>query len=118
MPSDVLSQGQIEGQIVALVDELADETYRYAAVEEMAATFEADYKYRFARSLLDVAANTSDRRVTAGEREATADVASASEFKVWKIHDARRRASKEALLSIRARLDALRTLSANIRQQT
>lgn len=118
MPSDVLSQGQIEAQIAGLCDELADETDRYAAVEEMSASYEADYKYKFARSLLDVAANTSDRRVTAGEREAVADVASSTEFKVWKIHDARRRASKEALLSIRARLDALRTLSANVRSQT
>jgi len=114
----VLSQGEIEAMIGGLCDEMADETERYAVIEEMAAEAEADYKLQFAQCLIRVADSVSDRRTSAGEREALADSQSGEKFKIWKIQDARRRASKEALLSLRARLDAMRTLSANVRNQT
>ncbi len=119
MATDVLTQGDVERAILRVVDELEDETDRFAAVVDLAAESEADYKESFARSIIQLSATApNDRRVTAQEREARATSSSLPAFRTYKINDGRKQASKEALLSLRARLDALRSLGANIRAQT
>jgi len=112
-----LTQGHIEQAIMALSDELEAETERYSDVADLAANAEADYKHAFAETLVRVAADPTVKR-TADERRALADLRSADARRVWLIAEARRTASRETLLSLRARLDALRTLSANVRAQT
>jgi hypothetical protein len=57
-------------------------------------------------------------KMPVADKEARADVTASDEFRAWRIAEARRAASREALLSYRARLDALRTLSANVRYLT
>jgi hypothetical protein len=51
-------------------------------------------------------------------RDARALLACEAEFRRYKIAEASRNATKEHLASLRARLDAERTLSANVRAQT
>jgi len=116
MADRLLSQGDIETEIMRLSEDLESETYRYADIADLAATSEADYKLSAAR--LMVALVSSPGKMTAQERQARVDAESDGPYRVWKINEARRQASKEALLSLRARLDSLRTLSANIRNQT
>lgn len=113
----VLTQHDVEHLIVRLGDELEEETYRYAKLSDAAAEHEADYKLKAGRLLLTLAAD-STTKLTAAEKQARVDVGSTDEYRAWKIAEARRQASREALLSLRARLDATRTLSANIRHQT
>ena len=105
----------IDRQILAIANALEGETERYAQVAELAATCEADYKVKAARVWVTTAA--AGKGMTAGERQARADIAAGDELRAWKIAEARRAATKEALLSMRARLDALRTLAANVRHQ-
>lgn len=117
----ILSQGEIEAEIADLSDALADETHRYADVSESSAGAEADFKLKWAREYVAIADRTAGQGrsgPTVDEKQSRCDLAAEGEFRNWKIMDARMRASKEALLSLRARLDALRTLSANVRQQT
>jgi hypothetical protein len=116
MTDRLLTQAEIEEQILALSEELEAETYRYADVGDLAATAEADYKLASAR--LMIALSSSGAKMTSPERQARVDAECDGPYRVWKINEARRQASKEALLSMRARLDSLRTLSANIRSQT
>lgn len=116
MTGRVLVQGEIEAQIMALSDELEAETERYADVADLAASAEADYKLAVARTWVGLA--SAGRNITAGERQARAELSAADELRAWKLMEARRQASKEALLSLRARLDALRTMSANVRAMT
>lgn len=119
MTDVLLSPTEVEAQIMRVSAALEEETSNYAEVCEVAARAEADYKLAWSRSLITVANDhRGDRTVTASEREAIADRDASDTFRVWKINDARRAASKEALLSLRARIDALRTLSANLRVQT
>lgn len=113
----LLTQGEVEEQIVAISDAMEHETARYAAIADAAATAEADYKLRVSRALIAIA-NSGPTRITAAERQARAEITAAEELRIWKITEARRQACKEALLTLRARLDALRSLSANIRSQT
>ena len=110
---NLLNQGQVETLIMQIADALDDATHHYAEVSDQAATAEADYKLRVARAVITLA--NTDAKMTALERQARADIASAEELRAWKTLEASRQATKEHLLSLRARLDALRTLNASIR---
>jgi hypothetical protein len=112
----LLTQGEVEEQILRLSDELEAETDRYARLADKAATAEADYKLQAARLMVGFVASPS--KMTALEKQARVDAQCDGSYRVWKINEAQRQASKEALLSLRTRLDSLRTLSANIRNQT
>lgn len=114
--SRVLTQGQIEDHILAIADQLEEETYEYARLSEIAAEAEADYKRAASSKYVQLA--TLPTKASVVERQARVDAATEGEFRAWKIAEARRQASREALLSLRARIDALRTLSANVRHQT
>ena len=113
----LLTQGDIETAILALSDELESQTYAYSELSDTAAVAEADYKIRLARALVGFAADPSIK-MTATERQARVDLHCAAELRSWKIAEARRQATKETLLSLRSRLDAMRTLSANVRHST
>jgi hypothetical protein len=102
--------------ILALSDEIETTTYSYADLSDASAIAEADYKFRSAKELLAIAA--SGIKLTAQEKSAHVDVSCTHEFRAWKIAEARRQSAKEALLSLRGRMDATRTLSANVRHQT
>lgn len=111
-----LTQGQIEDEILNVSDALEAGTAQFADVADLAATCEADYKLSYARAFVGLSSTQS--KMTAPERQARSELHAAAELRAWKIAEARRLSSKESLLSLRARLDALRTVSANIRSQT
>jgi hypothetical protein len=111
-----LSQVEIEDSIVTIADALEVGTEQFADVADLAATCEADYKLSYARAFVALASTQS--KMTAPERQARSELHAAAELRAWKVAEARRMSSKESLLSLRARLDALRTVSANIRSQT
>jgi hypothetical protein len=112
----LLTQGEVEQAIHDLSQELESTTYAYAELSDAAAEAEADYKLRQAR--VTVALADSNTKMTAQERQARAELTAAEELRRWKLAEARRQACKEALLTLRARLDAMRSLSANLRHQT
>jgi hypothetical protein len=113
----LLTQGDIESAILALSDALDDETHRYADLADEAAEAEADYKIKHARATVGYA--TSDGpKMTAAQIAARVELHAADELRRYKLADARRQATREALMSLRSRLDAMRTLSANVRAQT
>lgn len=111
-----LTQGQIEDEILSVSDALEAGTEQFADVADLAAECEADYKLSYARAFVGLSSTQS--KMTAPERQARSELHAAAELRAWKIAEARRMSSKESLLSLRARLDALRTVSANIRSQT
>lgn len=112
----VLAQVEIENEIVACLDALERETDRYDRLATDAASAEADYKLAYAKAVIVLSDSAS--RMTAAEKQARAEVHAGDPLRAWKVLEARRGATKEALLSLRARLDALRSLSANVRAQT
>lgn len=112
----LITQGEIEDLILRIAEEMETETYRYSDLASLAAQAEADYKLRAARALISIA--NTPTRITAAERQARAEITAAEELRIWKLAEARRQATKETLLTLRARLDALRSLAANVRHQT
>ena len=119
MNTTLLTQAQIEGEITRLSDALEAETYDYRDISLSAAEAEAAFKHRHATATLSMGTEATDgRKRTASERAAYADRVSGDEFRLFRIAEARRGASRESMLSLRTRIDALRTLAANIRYQT
>lgn len=115
--TQVLSQGEIEQAIMEHVEALEALTEEYAAVCERQGNAEADYRIRY-HTLVASLASQTDRKMTAGEREARATVLAETELREYKLATAVMESTKQALYTRRTRLDALRTLAANVRAQT
>lgn len=117
----MLTQGQIEDGIEDVLNRLEALTDDYATICDEAADAEVDYRVGQAKALLilksapDPATNKflSDK---AAEARATKIIE--TEMRAHKIAAAKVESTKQALYTHRARLDALRTLAANVRSQT
>jgi hypothetical protein len=113
----VLSAVEVEERIQAVMDELENRTEEYDKCAHLAAVAEADYREMHARTLLGVVAG-ADKKMTVDEREAHVDAHCAERYKGFLIAQAARNSCRESLLSLRANLDSLRTLSASVRAQS
>jgi hypothetical protein len=111
-----LSQVEIEDQIQAVLNEMEEATEGYADISQQAAEAEADYKRQHAMGVLAVI-NHGDKMLAA-ERDARIDLHCADIHKRHLIKTAARNSAREHLLTLRAHLDALRTLNASVRGQT
>lgn len=107
----------VENRIMRVVDELENETHNYAELSELAAHSEADYRLEAARVSINLSQVTSIK-LSVADRSARVDAHTAELYRTWKLADARRHSSREAMLSLRAHLEALRTLAASLRAQT
>ena len=113
-----LAQVEIERAIIDLCDDLEATTEEFARISDEQAIAENDYKRKLTRALVSlgsVGVMPDGRKSTAEWREAQAAVTAEDECQRYRILDARLRATKEALTTKRARLDALRTIAANVR---
>lgn len=116
-----LSQVEVEVEIERIVADLEDATEEYAEACREEAEAETRYKRTFHRAFIvhsERSTMADGRKTTVGWVEAQAGIACEEQQAVHRIANARMRALKEALTSKRAQLDALRTISANIRGQT
>lgn len=105
-----LVQAEVEERIQRLCDVLEETCEQFAQISADRAEAEADYKQAQAISLVSQTAKT-----TVSAKEATAHLAASKHFRRWRVLEAREKATQQALTSIRSQLDALRTISANVR---
>jgi hypothetical protein len=108
--SQPISQVDIESEIMRLMAMLEEETEAFETLAVDSSKKEALLKANWAKEYL--AAKGSIK-----EREAWADYKMSDESYAFKISEALVKAKREKLLSVRAALDALRTLNANVRVQ-
>lgn len=116
-----LSLADVEHHLMDVADALEDETRRYATLSDAAAETEAEYRRAVALHTIGQSANRRNDptlKLTAPERQARIDANTADLFRSWRLADARRAASREMMLTLRARIEALRTLAASLRSQT
>ncbi len=106
-----ISQVEVEERIIRLIDELDQETSDFALVAHDHSKKEAHYKTEWAKAYLGAEGSVK-------ERESWAEYTNTDNLFDVKIADALVRAKREKLHSLRTSIDALRTLSANIRAQT
>jgi pyruvate kinase len=111
-----LTQVEVEERIATVIEAMETHTEDYDDLARRAAEAEADYRRQSATALLAVIQHSD--KMTVGERGARADLMCAAEHKEYLIATAARNSKREYLLTLRAHLDALRTLNASIRGQT
>lgn len=112
-----LAQAEVEARIAAVIEAMEAATDHYDEISEQAAEAEADYRRDAAHALLAVIQH-GETKMTVAERQARADLMTADAHKQHLIRTAARNSAREHLQTLRAHLDALRTLNASIRQQT
>jgi hypothetical protein len=110
MRNGPISQVEIEQELLRLIDALEVETEKFEVLAVDAAKKEAGYKSNWAKEYL--AAKGSIK-----EREAWADYKLDQVAFDFKIAEALVKTKREALLSLRTSIDAMRTLNANVRVQ-
>jgi hypothetical protein len=110
MRTTPISQVDIENELMRLMDRLEDETEQFETVAMDLAKKEALYKSNWAKEYLSAKGSIK-------EREAWADYKLDQQLFEYKCAEAIVKAKREALLSIRSSMDAIRTLNANVRTQ-
>lgn len=111
----IVDPGMVETEIIRLSDKLEKATDDFGEVTELASNLEAEYRVAFAKSFVRFRLQEKASEKTA---EAQATVECEGELRARKAADGRARHLEETCRSIRAQLDAVRTLSANVRSQT
>lgn len=112
---DPLSQAQVEAEIRRISGLLEQHTIEHAEACEVAAEEDAKYDLAYAKALLAQPRVFEGEKVTVAEREARALLAVEDLVLASKTTDAIYRASQERGRNLRAQLDALRTIAANVR---
>lgn len=106
-----ISQVEIEKELIRLTQLLEVETDEFAVVAEDHAKKEARYKKSWAMTYLS-------KEGSVKERESWSDYENADDLFDVKVADALMRAKREKMHALRTSIDALRTLAANVRNQT
>lgn len=110
MRTTPISQVEIEQELLRLMDRLESETEQFETVAMDLAKKESLYKSNWAKEYLSAKGSIK-------EREAWADYKMDQQNFEYKCAEALVKAKREALLSIRSSIDAIRTLNANVRTQ-
>lgn len=103
-----ISQVEVEVELIRLNDMLESETEAFEMLAVDSAKKEATYKSNWAKEYLSAKGSIK-------EREAWADYKLAEQSYDYKIAEALLKSKREKLSSLRTSIDALRTLSANVR---
>lgn len=117
MPLDPNSPHQVAVAIGDMCDQLEERTAEYAIDIDAAARASSAYKLVYHQTMLRVI-RESPGRTTVAEREARVEVETNDQRLIAEIAEAKAKGTKEALNSLRVRLDAARSLGANLRAQT
>lgn len=105
-----LTQVDLENDIMAICDRMEQDIQTLAELSVQRAEAEADYKYRHARAVIE-----QEGKAPVATKEALAHLRASEQFKTWKILEAREKTTQQSLLAARSKLDALRTICANVR---
>lgn len=108
----------LPGQIIAVLDDLESATTAYGVALRKSNASEADYRLAFAQAAVRLSDGAVPGKMTVATREAHALLQSRHEYQAWMIDSAVADSSRQLLYSLRAKLDALRTLNANVRALT
>jgi len=107
-------QTEVEELMSVLGARLEEGTEEFAKLAEERAIAEADYKERYWTALVRLV-DHMEHGLTVAQREARASLISKEEWRRFKLLEAREKAAQQFLITIRARLDSLRTIAANVR---
>ena len=108
--SGPIIQTEVEERLLQLAARLDVEVERFAGVSLERAQAEADYKLTYSKVVVTLVGKD-----TVARKEALAHLKAGDTYHAWKLAEAREKATQQALIAIRTQMDALRTISANVR---
>lgn len=116
--TEPLSYARIESAMRDSINRLDELTEDYATTADEFASSEAEFKIAFAKARLTARSEGEyeGRKVTADLAEDLATVSTDVERRVCEAARAKHDATRQALLSVRSRLEALRSLMASHRE--
>ena len=103
-------QTEVEARLLQLADRLDLEVDRFTEVSQKRAQAEADYKLTYSKVVVTLVGKD-----TVARKEAMAHLKAGDSYHIWKLAEAREKATQQSLIAIRTQMDALRTISANVR---
>jgi len=112
----VLTPVEVESRLLDLCDLLAAQTEEARTLAIQAAELESRWRLNRARQALKIRA-AAEQRLTEGAVEAMVTDATAEDYHRMRLAQAEADAARDAMFSTRARLDALRTIAASMREQ-
>ena len=104
-----ITQIDLESQMLNICDAIETEIESLRSISDQRAEAESEYKYKQARSIVN-----QTTKIPVATKEAVAHLVSQEDFRLWKILEGREKATQQALIGLRSRLDALRTICANV----
>ena len=110
MSTQAITQIDLETQMLKICDAIEAEIDCLKKLSDQRAEAESEYKYKQARSMVN-----QTTKIPIATKEAVAHLHAQEDFRLWKILEAREKATQQALIGLRSRLDALRTICANVR---
>lgn len=105
-----ITQVDLEDQMVNICNRMEEDIATLYEVSNARAEAESNYKYRHARAMIE-----QETKMPVATKDAYAHLRAADEYREWQLLQARERATQQSLLAARSRLDALRTICANVR---
>lgn len=112
----ILSQMDIENEITRLSALLEEQTHEFGTVLSERARAEGEYRVEYARVFTTLRMGPNKMSEETCKQQATVDVGELLTRRLGA--EARERYLEEQCRSLRSQLDAVRTLSANVRAQT
>lgn len=114
----LLTQAEVEAELQRLSGLLEERTEEYAIAVREHAEADVALKMLDARLKIQEANRDIDKKRTAAEKNAAVLLRSETEYHKAAITAAAAEGCKQALYSLRAQINALQTISSNIRSQT
>lgn len=108
-----INQIDLESQMLRICDRIEADIELLFDLSAQRAEAESAYKYKYSRSMVE-----QTTKVPVASKEAIAHLRASDEYRNWKVLEGREKATQQSLIASRARLDALRTISANVRAMT
>lgn len=112
-----LTPADAEQALWDAIGDLEESTEAYDDISAEAAKAEAWYKREAARKAIAIIASGQYGRGSAKERDARIELETTEEHETYLVKEAARHSAREHLLSLRIRIEALRTISSSIRGQ-
>lgn len=107
---NTLTQIDLETEMIRICNRMETDIELLADLSTQRAEAESAYKYKHARALIETV-----EKMPVGTKDALAHLRAADDYRQWKLLEGREKATQQSLIASRSRLDALRTICANVR---
>jgi len=116
-PQHILTPVDTERMLASALKRMDEETHAFAQIQEYAAGSEADYRKAKGMKAIAIIKAAKENNWSAAYRDARIDVELDGERRIHLYAQASLHSARESLISIRTRVEALRTISASVRSQ-